>query len=86
MFPWMPPPGVPSEVLQNIRLELLKKLWELIQKGMDPMSAQTCPAISERSLEEYSAGSSARELLAQRVTHNVVQRRTSFVTVLSLRN
>ncbi len=67
VFPWMPPPGVPSEVLQDIRLELLKKLWELIQKGMDLESAQTSPAISERSLGGF-VRSTTSELLAQRVT------------------
>ncbi len=42
MFPWLPPPGVPLKVLKNIRVELLE--------GMYANSAQTSPALSERSL------------------------------------
>ncbi len=47
VFPWLPPRGVPSEVLKKIRLELLKCLWELIQEAK---AAQTSPARSERRL------------------------------------
>ncbi|KAI0779251.1 hypothetical protein C8Q74DRAFT_680875 [Fomes fomentarius] len=50
VFPWAPPRGVPLEVRKNIRVELLKRLWELIQEGMYAKSAQTSPARSERSL------------------------------------
>ncbi len=55
VFPWLPPPGVPPKVLKNIRVELLNALWELIhwQEGMHPLSAQTFPALSERSLEDH---------------------------------
>ncbi|KAI0779232.1 hypothetical protein C8Q74DRAFT_1216806 [Fomes fomentarius] len=34
VLPWVPPLGVPSKVLKNIRVELLKRLWDLIHKGM----------------------------------------------------
>ncbi|KAI0779246.1 hypothetical protein C8Q74DRAFT_1367161 [Fomes fomentarius] len=49
--PWLPPPGVPLEVLKNIRVELLKRLWELIQGGIYAKSAQTSPALSERDID-----------------------------------
>ncbi|KAI0779266.1 hypothetical protein C8Q74DRAFT_1412330 [Fomes fomentarius] len=52
VFPWLPPRGVPLKVLKNIRVELLKCLWELIQEGMYAKSAQTSPARSERSLPD----------------------------------
>ncbi len=50
VYPWLPPPGVPAEVLKTIRMELLKRLWERIQKSMEPRSAQPSLALSERSL------------------------------------
>ncbi|KAI0779228.1 hypothetical protein C8Q74DRAFT_1257898 [Fomes fomentarius] len=50
VYPCLPPPGVPAEVLKIIRAELLMRLWELIQEGMEPRSksAQTSRTRSVR--------------------------------------
>ncbi len=39
VYPWLPPQGVPAEVLKITRVEFLKRVWEpVIQKGMEPKS------------------------------------------------
>ncbi len=60
MFPWVPPPGVPSKVLKNIRVDLLKKLWDLIHEGMpeeddvsSPFTSSELMSLLKRYEEPY---------------------------------
>ncbi|KAI0780261.1 hypothetical protein C8Q74DRAFT_1368005 [Fomes fomentarius] len=45
IFPWMPPPGIPAKVLQDMRQRLLEILFEIVRGGL-AKSTQTSPAMS----------------------------------------